>query len=41
MISYSYIQDDSEGKVSILGVDSISHLRKKVCMNMFLIPSDY
>jgi hypothetical protein len=36
------IQDDSEGKVNILGGDSVSHCaKKKVRMTMFLILNGY
>ena len=35
ILSYSYVQGDSEGKISILGAGSNSHCEKKVCMNIF------
>ena len=39
---YMYIQDDSGGKVSVLGGDSVSHCEiKKVHMNMYLILNDH
>jgi hypothetical protein len=36
-----YVQDDSEGKVNILGGDSIGHCEEKVNKNTCLIPNGY